>query len=131
METVKVEFDDGNWWEIVSTYTVGMAKAVAPLEAKVVNADEIKDAVEKRKAILDNNKNVKEADLPKIPKMLDAEGNDLTFQISQELVFASTKTWSYGEVNRQVFNEEVPLAHYYTVARRMDELASSLPLVSK
>ena len=115
METIKVEFEDGNWWEILSVYTVGMAKAIAPIQAKVVNYEEIKDAVDNEKPI---------------PLMRDAEGNDMTFLITQELVFAATRNWSYGEVNREVF-DEIPLAHYFDVARKVDELNSSLPLVRK
>ena len=116
METIKVEFEDGSWWEIVSVYTVGMAKAVATMQANVVNVEEIKDAV-------DNDKPV--------PMMRDAEGNDLTFQITQALVLSATRAWSYGEVTISVLNEEIPLVHYYEVARRIDEQSSSLPLVRK
>jgi len=112
MENIKVEYED-QWWEILPVYTVGMAKAIAPLQTKIVNAAEIKEAIDNEKPI---------------PTMLDAEGNDIGFSITQELVFSATKSWSYGEVTREVF-DEIPLAHYFLVAGRIDELSSSLPLV--
>ncbi len=114
MENIRVKHEK-QWWEIAPVYTVGMAKAVAALQAKVSNIEEIREAVENEK---------------EVPIMLDAEGNDLSFLITQELVFAATRDWSYGEVTREVF-EDVSLAHYFAVARRIDELSSSLPLVSK
>ena len=115
METTKVKFDDGNWWEIVNVFTVGMAQSVSKLQAGVVNVEEIKDAVDNEKPI---------------PMMRDAEGNDMTFAITKELIFSATRNWSYGEVNREVL-DEIPLAQYFDVARRIDELQSSLPLVRK
>ena len=124
METIKVEFDDGSWWEIASVFTVGMAKAIAPLEAQVVNTEEVRKVAEKNQQLAKEGKPLKE-----LPKMLNANGDVLNFEMTQELVFAATKAWSYGEVNRQVFDNEVPLIQYYTVSRRIDELSSSLPLV--
>ena len=113
MENVKVEFPSGDWWEVVPRITIGMAKAVSKLQEKVANLDEAKAAMAEGKDP---------------PPLKDEDGNDMSLEITQEMIFAGTVAWSYGPVTREVFEKQVPLEDYYEMVRRADELYGSFPL---
>ena len=121
MEKKRVTFEDGSWWELSPVMTVGMIRAIASIQARVVNIDEVKEAFNEAQK---SNKPLKQL------KMLDAEGNDLTFEINYELTFAATLEWSYGEVTKEVY-KDIPLDHYTKAVRRVDELYSQVPLAGK
>lgn len=112
MENVKIQFKSGDWWEVVPKISIGMAEAVAKLQERVANFDEVKAALESKK-------------VP--PPVKDKEGNDLSFVITQEMLFAGTISWSYGPVTKEIF-KRIPLDDYYEMARRVDELYGSIPL---
>lgn len=111
MENVKVTLASGEWWEVVPKITVGMAKAVSGLQAKVANLKEAKEAIsESKEAVL-----------------RDSGGNDLSSDITYEMLFAGTVSWSYGQVTREIY-ERVPLDDYNEMTRRIDELYGQVPL---
>lgn len=111
MENVKVTLASGEWWEVVPKLTVGMAKAVAGLQGKVVNLKEAKTAMSKGKELV----------------LRDNEGKDLSSEITFEMLFAATVSWSYGPVTQEIY-KRVPLDDYNEMARRIDELYGEIPL---
>lgn len=121
METERVELEDGQWWEIRTSMTVGMQRA----------SDEIT-----RHALVYtlSEGNGKQSDdtpqgiLKLMPKevKLDWDKVNLT-EISRVLVFHATVAWSYGEVTNSVY-ETIDIKHYLKVKARVDELCGSLPL---
>jgi hypothetical protein len=116
MKTDKVTFDDGSWWEFRLELTVGMVKAfndtVRPYRKSA-------GPVGTPEEILSGK--------AKAPEFsLDLQSLDFD-AVNRALVFAATKSWSYGPVTEQVFTDEVPHVHYAEVLERLQKML--LPLL--
>mgnify|MGYP001614363228 CR=1 FL=1 len=117
MKTEKIEFADGNWWEIRSGLTVGMAQAVDEAMRpyrKMTSAGGSADE------ILSGRAQGPQYDIDR--ERLDLEA------INRALVLAATKSWSYAPgVNADVLRDEVPQDHYAQVLGRLQNML--LPLL--
>ena len=113
MQTEKLTFDDGSWWEIRTVHTVGMARRTEELlkpYIKPSNADKVVSGEEKELKF----------------KVSMEEIN--VFEVQRALVFAATVAWSYGPLTLEIYENEVPQKNYEVVSRRCDELFGSGPL---
>jgi hypothetical protein len=113
MKTERIDLPNGEWWEIQTVYTVGVARRMEEAirhELVATNLDEVEKGESKEL---------------KIEMKVDAVD---ILKNQRALVFALTKSWSYGEVSQEVFDNEVPQDDYNVVSRRCDELFGSSPL---
>ena len=113
MQTERITLDGGAWWEIRSVLTIGMARAAERVCKEYIKPSNLADVAQGKSKELQFD--------------TDLGGIDL-FEVTRELVFSATVAWSYGPVNRQTFENEIPQADYRIVAGRGDELFGSTPL---
>ena len=104
MDTEKIELGE-NWWEVKAKLTVGSQRASEEHSADYITGE-----------------GTIEDEMARIPAFVK-------FEMSRAMIFASTVAWSYGEVTKEVFNNEVPSSDYNIVLLRCNELYSSSPLV--
>ena len=109
IETERMTFLDGNWWEFKKQLTVGAKRA---MEAVLKSAFKVE---------------VNEAGLPELK--MDWEKADFD-EATRVMILASTTAWSFGEVSPAIFNN-IPQSQYEQVARRCNELYAPFPVSAK
>ncbi len=107
METERIEFPDGSWWEFATKKTYGVQRAVQAVIKKHLKA--IPDTQNPTQMNID-------IDWPNV----DFE------EANRVMVLKSTTAWSFGEVNSEVMNN-IPCDYVEKVLVRMNELYSSGP----
>lgn len=108
MEYETIKLPGENWWMVKKKLTVGAQMASAEISAPYVQ----------------NGKGTPEQLFKKIPKIA-------RLRMSQAMVLASTKAWSYSEeVSERVLNDEISADDYQTVLKRCNELYGSSPLLT-
>ncbi len=111
METEKITFPDGNWWEIKKSLTAGMVRAVQELNQKAL---------------------VPEMDSAGMPLKFTLDTSKINFMESaMTLLFEGTVAWSYGAKTRQVMNDEIPFEHFERVRVRAEALWQASPLAAR
>ena len=110
----RIEFDDGQWWQVRTKMSHGMQRAIQqanPQALRVTRTPEAPGA------------------LPAPDITIDWERYD--FQAANEaMLLSATVAWSYGAVTKDVL-DEIPEEQYQQVLARVDELYSSNPLAQR
>ena len=101
IETERIEFPDGDWWEIRKKLTHGTQRALTASQRDALIVKEQKIEVDWDKVNLD-------------------DVNDI-------LLLRSTTAWSFGEVTASAL-AEVPEEYCNQMLRRLTELYGLLPL---
>lgn len=114
MNTERIELEGGAWWRFRTVKTVGMAMAAEKVARDAIKARNMEEALT-------------DPDNQKLDVYVDMAVVDL-YAITREMLYAATTEWSYGEVTREVFENEIPYTDYEAVAGRFNELFGSSPL---